>query len=148
MKKTSKKTEPKKKRTAGRPSKKIPKYIDPLLANLREGMSLEAAASLAGLHRRTVEKWRKDDEAFNEEFQAAIDFAEAVMIADIKRLGNEKADWRAIAWILERRFPERWSLKKEIDMNIDKKSDGNNLVMSMIKQASEEIIKKENNDEE
>lgn len=107
-------------------------------------MSLEAAASLAGLHRRTVEKWRKDDESFNEEFQAAIDFAEAVMIADIKRLGNEKADWRAIAWILERRFPSRWSLKKEIDMNIDKKENGNELVLSMIEQASNEIINKEN----
>jgi transposase len=136
------------KRKAGRPSKKVPKYIDRLLDNLRAGMSIEAACTQANLGRSTVDEWRRSDPAFNAEFEAACDFAEAVMLADIKRLGNEKSDWRAIAWILERRFPERWSLKREVDMTIDKKGDGTDLVASMIQQASEHILNAEQSHDE
>ena len=143
IKSKSKSSKESKKKPQGRPSKKIPKYVEPLLENLRSGMSYDAACSLANLSRSTVEKWRQNDEDFNAEFEAAIDYAEAVMIKEIKRLGNEKSDWRAIAWLLERRLPERWSLKREVDMTIDKKSDGTDLVASMIQQASEEFLKAE-----
>ena len=111
-------------------------------------MSIESACTQANLGRSTVDEWRRDDPDFNSEFEAACDFAEAVMIAEIKRLGNERSDWRAIAWILERRFPSRWSLKREVDMTIDKKADGNDLVASMIQQASERILKSESSQDE
>jgi len=75
------------KRKAGRPSKKVPKYIDRLLDNLRAGMSIEAACTQANLGRSTVDEWRRSDPAFNAEFEAACDFAEAVLMAYNTRLG-------------------------------------------------------------
>lgn len=125
---------PEKKKT-GRKTKKIDKYIDPLLDNLRSGMSYQAAATQAGLALSTVNSWRESDEEFAELFDAAVDYAEAVMLAEIRQQGRAREDWRATAWILERRFPERWALRKEIDMSVNKKSDGQDMVAAMIEQA-------------
>lgn len=127
------------KKKAGRPTKKIDKYIDPLLDNLRAGMSYQAAASQAGLSTNTVDSWRRNDPEFADLFDAAIDFAEAVMLNEIRQQGRAREDWRATAWILERRFPERWALRKEIDMSVNKKSDGQDMVAAMIEQAVDAI---------
>ena len=43
-------------------------------------------------------------------------------------------DWRAYAWLLERRFPDRWSAKRETEVTINQ-SNGHAEVLSMIKQA-------------
>lgn len=123
------------KKKPGRPTKKIDKYIDPLLDNLRTGMSYQAAATQAGLSVHTVEAWRRDDPDFAELFDAAVDYAEAVILNEIRQQGRSRDDWRASAWILERRFPERWALRKEIDMSVNKKSDGQDMVAAMIEQA-------------
>lgn len=123
------------KKKPGRPTKKTDQYIDPLLDNLRAGMSYQAAASQAGLSVKTVEAWRHDDPDFAELFDAAVDFAEAVLLNEIRQQGRSRDDWRASAWILERRFPERWALRKEIDMSVNKKGDGQDMVAAMIEQA-------------
>lgn len=98
-------------------------------------MSYQAAATQAGLSVHTVEAWRRDDPDFAELFDAAVDYAEAVILNEIRQQGRSRDDWRASAWILERRFPERWALRKEIDMSVNKKSDGQDMVAAMIEQA-------------
>lgn len=136
------------KKRAGRPTKKVPKYLDRLFDNLREGMSIEASCTQAGLARSTVDQWRREDPKFNQEFESACDFAEAVLLAQIKQTGMMKEDWRAYAWILERRFPGRWSQKRELDLSVnEKKADGNDLVVSMIQQASENMMKDDQNED-
>jgi len=119
--------------------KKIPKYIDPLLENLRAGLSIEAACSQAGLSARTVEKWRHDDPEFSAEFDAAIDYSEATLIAEVRQYGRLKEDWRAPLALLERRFPSRWSLKRDLEVKVNDKNDGSGLVASMLAQATEAI---------
>lgn len=123
-----------KKSNAGRKSKKTPERVERLLDNLRQGMSQASAITQAGIAKTTFYKWLKEDEQFKTEVETAEDFAEAVQIAQIKALGEAKMDWRAYAWLLERRFPERWSAKRETEVTINQ-SNGQAEVLSMIQQA-------------
>ena len=122
-----------------RKTKKTAEYIEPLLENLRAGLSIHAACSQAGLTARTVEKWRHADPEFSAEFDAAIDFSEATLIAEVRQFGRLKEDWRAPLALLERRFPDRWSLKRDLDVKVADKNDGSGLVASMLAQATEAI---------
>ena len=124
---------------------------DRLLDNLREGMSIVAACTQAGISENTHYRWLEEceDGEWREEVNAAKDFAEAVALSKLKRLGDEKADWRAYAWILERRYPDRWGAKKELELNVGSTSDkGTEMVTSMITQVQEELKPRDDEDEE
>ena len=123
-----------KKSNAGRKAKKTPERVERLLDNLRQGMSQASAITQAGIAKTTFYRWLKEDEQFKTEVETAEDFAEAVQIAQIKALGEAKTDWRAYAWLLERRFPDRWSAKRETEVTINQ-SNGQAEVLSMIQQA-------------
>jgi transposase len=124
---------------------------DRLLDNLREGMSIRAACTQSGIGERTYYRWLDEceDGEWTEEVNAAKDFAEAVALSKLKRLGDEKADWRAYAWILERRYPDRWGAKKELELNVGSTSDkGTEMVASMISQVQEQLSPRDDEDED
>jgi transposase len=124
---------------------------DRLLDNLREGMSIVAACTQAGISENTHYRWLEEceDGEWTEEVNAAKDFAEAVALSKLKRLGDEKADWRAYAWILERRYPDRWGAKKELELNVGSTSDkGTEMVASMISQVQEQLSPRDDEDED
>ena len=115
---------------------------DRLLDNLREGMSIVAACTQAGISENTHYRWLEEceDGEWTEEVNAAKDFAEAVALSKLKILGDEKADWRAYAWILERRYPDRWGAKKELDLNVGSTTDkGNELVSGYISYTQRDV---------
>ena len=124
---------------------------DRLLDNLREGMSIVAACTQAGISENTHYRWLEEceDGEWTEEVNAAKDFAEAVALSKLKRLGDERADWRAYAWILERRYPDRWGAKKELELNVGSTSDkGTEMVTSMITQVQEELKPRDEDEED
>tara|TARA_R100000426_G_C4818282_1_gene109378 strand:+ start:990 stop:1463 length:474 start_codon:yes stop_codon:yes gene_type:complete len=123
----------------GRPSKKGA-VREELLANLREAMSIRAACALSGVGKSTFYDWINQDDGFADDVEAAKRFSEAVMVSRIKALGEEKADWRAYAWLLERRFPEEWSAKKEIELNQTVNDGGAALVVQMIEQTDQRLL--------
>ena len=47
-------------------------------------------------------------------------------------------DWRASAWILSRRFPDRWSEKRSVEVSTNDRPDGAAMVASMLAQLREE----------
>ena len=71
---------------------------------LRSGMALEVAAQTAGVSSRSVRRWRARGELDVDRELAA---GEMQLAAVVSR--STARSWRAAAWLLERRFPERWA---------------------------------------
>jgi len=108
-----------------------------LLDNLRTGMSVDAACTQSSIHRCTYYRWIEEDEEFAEEVEAAKDFSEATLLQTIKYQGEAKQDWRASAWILERRFPDRWGAKREVDVTVNNTAnETDDIIISMIEQIA------------
>jgi transposase len=99
----------------GRPSKLNEKTKKRLLAALKEGANQDEAASYAGISESTFYRWMERGESEKKgqyrEFWEAVKRteSEAVMISlDTIRNAEKRGDWRAAAWKLERRFPDKW----------------------------------------
>ncbi len=82
-------------------------------------------AGAIGIGRRTFYTWLKRGEEdyergvsslyrqFYEAMEESRSFAETEAVKGILEAG--KKQWQALAWFLERRYPERWGLKKRSD---------------------------------
>jgi len=100
----------------GRPTKATPERIDTILEGIRAGLTYEVAAKRAGINRSTLAEWRKKGESGDDEYFAAfydgIKKAEAEaefeLLNQIKCAGYSPERWQALAWILERRYPDRY----------------------------------------
>lgn len=124
---TSKKREP-------RRSQYHAAVVDALIEALASGLTITAACGLVGIDRTTFYKWKQN----YPEFKQAVDGARPIIESNMLELIKDQAptDWRAAAWILERRFPEDFSLKREVDLQVNK-SNGTNEVIEFLKQAEE-----------
>lgn len=115
-----------------------PEVVNELLTALKSGVYLSTACEYAGVNYNTVNTWirkgrqlvtRYEIETWDTtpaedtlmELALEIDKAQAGVeiagIATIKKAQN--TDWRAAAWLLEHRFPSRWSERKEIHHKVD-----------------------------
>ncbi len=86
--------------------KRSPKKIQALVEAIETGLSIESACKLVGIHRSTFYEWRERPE-ISSQIDRALAVAEAALLGSIREAG--RGDWRASAWILERRYPESWS---------------------------------------
>ncbi len=111
-----------------------------LLTNLREGMSIQAACALSGISRATYYMWMEKDEEWAEEVEFAKRFAEPVLLSRIKSCAAERGEWRAYAWILERRWPQEWGPKQEIEINQTTNDGGADMVRQMIEQTDRRVM--------
>jgi predicted DNA-binding transcriptional regulator AlpA len=109
----------------GRPSKLETQRTTRFLEEVRRGLSLEAAAGRAGLNRSTVWRWvaqgkdAKQGGKFHEffiKYDRACCEAEALLLERLIEVGMTE-DPRWIAWTLERRWPERYSLKERHELS-------------------------------
>lgn len=99
---------------AGRPSKLSPERADDLTVLLAAGVPVEVAARSVNVSRRTLDRWLRQGElrgrieqarvAGPQSSEAAIEAGLVVLI-----LKAAQSDWKASAWWLERRHPERWA---------------------------------------
>ena len=101
-------------------------------------MTKDIACSQAGITRQTLHRWCEDDDELSSDVEAAIDVSKAVLISEIRALGEARQDWRAAAWMLERRWPHEFGAKRDVDVTINK-SDGSDVVVSMVAQAQQLI---------
>jgi len=97
-------------------------------------MTIEAAALLAGVARSTYYNYREKDPKFAEAADQASRFAEAVFLERIKQAAMDRVDWKAWAWILEKRFPDDYGKRQELQVNTTASSDGTAEVLSMMEQ--------------
>jgi len=111
----------------GRPSLINEKLIDELTGYLAEGLYIEHACSLVGIHDSTFHSWMRRARQEQADRNAGLDptpdndiflhllasVEKAHAIAAREHLGNIRAaandgTWQASAWILERKFPKMW----------------------------------------
>jgi len=128
-------------RKSGRRSKKNQATLDGIIEAIRIGITFERAADLHRVSRTTVYKWRLDDPEFDKDVLEAVVYSEAILVQRI----NDKTvdDWKAAAWMLERRHPEQYSQRREIDVTVSR-SDGKDEVVAMMEQTRELYLGAEN----
>ena len=135
----------------GRPSKFSEERADKIIRAIRAGNYIETAAALAGVHKSTLYAWLKRGSAEADRLDADpkakpkktelpfLNFSDAVDIAlaeaenmDVQAITAAAAeDWRAAAWRLERKFPDRWGRKDRLQAEVENKGHvGLNLVVS------------------
>ncbi len=106
--------------TIGRPTSLTPEVGAKICALLQRGNFRETACAAAGVDARTMRNWlkrgAKGEEPFRE-FADALDLAEGeAEDALIVRINNGALDdWKAAAWLLERRGSKRWGYKATVE---------------------------------
>lgn len=115
---------------AGRPLELTPETIKQVAAALPRALYAETVAGLIGVHRYTLSRWLKMGSKEQRRRDAGKDpdpklDLHCELSATVKRVMAESetdflsviqaagADaWQALAWVLERRFPDRWATNR------------------------------------
>ena len=113
---------------------------------LAKGHSVEAACVGANLSRTSFYRWMEQDEELRDRIDDAKIAGEGAMIAEMRSLIEARQDWKGLAWLLERRWPERYSAKREIEVST-KRADGTAEVLAMLEQTNEMLREPDESDE-
>lgn len=97
-----------------KPNKLTPRVKKAILTAIRLGLPYASAAAYAGIGIRTLRQWMRQGERgdapelarFFQEMEEAQAKAEMYHMTNIT--GHAKQDWKASAWLLERRWPEKY----------------------------------------
>ena len=95
-------------RGRGRPSKLTAEVIEQIERLIAAGVSGAEAAAAAGVPRTSFYRWMAAGGELRDRVERARAQSEAVLVVRIARAA-ERGSWRAAAWLLERRYPERWA---------------------------------------
>lgn len=118
--------------------------LEELCRLLALGHSVEASCVGANIKRSTLYRWLDADEELLDRIEDAKLAGEGAMVAEMRDLIQAKQDWKGLAWILERRWPERYSAKREIEVST-KQANGIPEVMAMLEQTND-MLKAEDED--
>lgn len=113
------------KRTTGRPEKLTPGVQARIVDAVRAGATREQAAGAAGIAKRTLQRWLAAGESARPRvrfarFARALREAEDAMIVDAVQgiqASAQEGDWRARAWLLERRWPATWGKRSAHELS-------------------------------
>lgn len=98
-------------RTWGSPKQNI-------LEALSQGASCKEAALMSSVSESTFHRWKKEDDEFAEQIKTAQFKAEAKIYFEMLESIDKARDWRGYAWLLERRFPERWGARRQVNISV------------------------------
>lgn len=112
-----------------------PRFLD-MLERLRDGQSLRGACGLAKMPRATVYEWMEKSPNIKAMVDEAID--EGFGMIEMKFMQGssnlDDTDWRALSWMLARRFPAEYGDKQALEVT-HKKDDGVPEVIAMLQQT-------------
>jgi len=97
--------------------------------NIRLGLTYKASAEAAGVSYAVFNEWMKDIRPHYVKFQEAVSRAnaEARKILTMRIQSAATDDWRAAAWMLERRFRDEYG--QSVGVNVE----SNNFVVRLVK---------------
>ena len=128
----------------GRPTKLNDEVQAKIVNSVRQGNYLETASAYAGINKSTLHDWLRRGEREKQRVekdprnrvrkaeQPFVTFSDLVEKALAEAEVNDvnvineatRTDWKASAWRLERKFPERWGYKTENKTEITGKDGG------------------------
>lgn len=79
----------------------------------RKGLTRAICARLAGVAPSTLYKALREDAEFSQRVKTAQADGEQALIDTIRAASAEPKHWTAAAWLLERRYPERYGPPKQ-----------------------------------
>jgi hypothetical protein len=99
--------------------------MEKLIEALRSGAYRIDACRAAGIHYNTLLAWEKKGESEKSgeflEFLEALRMAEAEAVItniDVITRAAQDGDWRAAAWFLEHKYPDKWArVEKRADQH-------------------------------
>lgn len=83
------------------------KAVAAILEGVAGGLPIDVAARAAGVAPSTVRSHRDRHREFATALDAALATAKSSMLAHVRNAAPK--DWKAAAWLLERRFPEEFA---------------------------------------
>lgn len=108
----------------GRPTKLTPRLRKRLLDLIAQGAYVEQAARAVNIAPSTFYAWKERGEAgeqpyaeFLEALRAREALAETECVGLLRAAGE--TDWRAVAALMERRWPDRWGRRREADHRVE-----------------------------
>ncbi len=110
-----------------RPTKFTAETVNTVLAGIRAGLPYRLAAEAAGISETTFHEWQSGKLPRGVDTQLKTEFREGLTRArgeSARRLTTlistaAKDDWRAAAWILERRFPKDFARDASLYERLD-----------------------------
>lgn len=126
------------KNRGGRPSSLTPDVHRLIVKMLASGNYVETAAAAAGVDRMTIRAWLKRGARekvgryakFSRDVGKALGEAEASLLALIATAAYGSKQWQAAAWILERKFPQRYGRRIQVEEAAERSTD--NAIMEKI----------------
>jgi hypothetical protein len=112
----------------GSPPPHAPKFTtaigDKICTIVRRGNFRDMAVAQVGISRQTMYNWirwggegKAPYAAFLVKLEQAESEAEDVLVVHVRQ--QAKLDWRAAAWLLERRGSKRWGYKAQVEFTVD-----------------------------
>lgn len=99
-----------------------------ILAKIADGSTQTDAAQAVGIHRTTLSRWKSADPELAEAMERAESEAKAKLLQLVlSSAGGEDPDWRAAAWILERRWPDEFGPKARMQISVDVRGEAETL---------------------
>lgn len=112
-----------------------PDIKDKIIEKIKLGVNFKTAAQVNGIDRSTFYKWMEDDPTFKTHIEEAKAHAKAVIE---ERLNVAQIDdWRAGAWILERRHPGEYGKREFIQKTVKHQfTDEQTKMLEALREAS------------
>jgi len=99
---------------------------------IAKGLPILQSAIACGISRTTFYRWKDERPEFEEMVNQAVAVSEARLLNKI----SDAEDWRAAAWVMERRFPDRWAKRDKVEMNLNR-SEGLKEIVMMFEQTND-----------
>ena len=99
---------------------------------IAKGLPMIQSAIACNISKATFYRWREEKPEFEEMVTQAVAVSEARLLNKI----SDSEDWRAAAWVMERRFPDRWTKKDKVEMNLNR-SEGLKEIVMMFEQTND-----------
>jgi hypothetical protein len=93
-------------------TKRTDERVERILDALSNGQTRRVAAACGGVSDDTLRRWIQADTELSLRVSAAESQAQIALVACIRNAADH--DWRAAAWLLERRDPANWSLRQQL----------------------------------